>query len=136
MRPRLKIQKTVAGSVALVFFLFSGVVVPAQATMIGTAEILSVQDDALARQKVCRFLEREDVVRHLQAWGVSAGEAQSRVDAMTHEEIRMLAAKIDQMPAGGDALGLIVAVSIIAFVTLVITDIIGVTDVFTFIKKR
>ena len=136
MRPRLKIQKTVAGSVALVFLLFSGVVVPAQATMIGTAEILSVQDDALARQKVCRFLEREDVVRHLQAWGVSAGEAQSRVDAMTHEEIRMLAAKIDQMPAGGDALGLIVAVSIIAFVTLVITDIIGVTDVFTFIKKR
>jgi hypothetical protein len=136
MRPRLKIQKTVAGSVALVFLLFSGVVVPAQATMIGTAEILSVQDDALARQKVCQFLEREDVVRHLQAWGVNAGEAQSRVDAMTHEEIRMLAAKIDQMPAGGDALGLIVAVSIIAFVTLVITDIIGVTDVFTFIKKR
>jgi hypothetical protein len=136
MRPRLKIQKTVAGSVALVFFLFSGVVVPAQATMIGTAEILSVQDDALARQKVCQFLEREDVVRHLQTWGVSAGEAQSRVDAMTHEEIRMLAAKIDQVPAGGDALGLIVAVSIIAFVTLVITDIIGVTDVFTFIKKR
>ena len=136
MKPRLKIQKTVAGFVALVFFLFSGVVVPAQATMIGTAEILSVQDDALARQKVCRFLEREDVVRHLQAWGVNAGEAQSRVDAMTHEEIRMLAAKIDQMPAGGDALGLIVAVSIIAFVTLVITDILGVTDVFTFIKKR
>jgi hypothetical protein len=136
MRPRLKIQKAVAGFVALVFFLFSGVVVPAQATMIGTAEILSVQDDALARQKVCQFLEREDVVRHLQAWGVNAGEAQSRVDAMTHEEIRMLAAKIDQMPAGGDALGLIVAVSIIAFVTLVITDIIGVTDVFTFIKKR
>jgi hypothetical protein len=136
MRPRLKIQKAVAGFVALVFFLFSGVVVPAQATMIGTAEILSVQDDALARQKVCQFLEREDVVRHLQAWGVNAGEAQSRVDAMTHEEIRMLAAKIDQMPAGGDAVGLIVAVSIIAFVTLVITDIIGVTDVFTFIKKR
>jgi len=136
MKPRLIIQKTVAGFVALVFFLFSGVVVPAQATMIGTAEILSVQDDALARQKVCQFLEREDVVRHLQAWGVNAGEAQSRVDAMTHEEIRMLAAKIDQMPAGGDALGLIVAVSIIAFVTLVITDILGVTDVFTFIKKR
>jgi hypothetical protein len=136
MRPRLKIQKAVAGFVALVFFLFSGVVVPAQATMIGTAEILSTQDDAQARQKVCQFLEREDVVHHLEAWGVNADEAQSRVDTMTHEEIRMLAAKIDQMPAGGDALGLIVAVSIIAFVTLVITDIIGVTDVFTFIKKR
>ena len=136
MRPCSKTQKMVAGFVALVFFLFSGVVVPAHAAMIGTAEILSSQEDSLARQKVHRFLEREDVVHHLQAWGVDAGEAQSRVDAMTQEEIRLLAAKIDQMPAGGDALGLFVAVSIIAFVTLVITDIIGVTDVFTFIKKR
>jgi hypothetical protein len=136
MKPCSKAQKVVAGFVALVFFLFSGVVVPAQAAMIGTAEILSAQDDDLARQKVNRFLEREDVVHHLQAWGVGAGEAQSRVDAMTQEEIRLLAAKIDQMPAGGDALGLIVLVSVVAFVTLIITDIIGVTDVFTFIKKR
>ncbi len=136
MRTCSNTQKVIAGFVALVFFLFSGIVVPAQAAMIGTADALSAREDAAVRQKVHRFLEREDVAHHLQAWGVSSEEAQSRVDAMTPEEIRELAARIDQVPAGGDALGLIVAVSIIAFVTLIITDIIGVTDVFTFIKKR
>jgi hypothetical protein len=136
MRSCSKNQKVTAGFVALVFFLFSGIVAPTQAAMIGTADILSAREDAPVRQKVHRFLEREDVVQHLQAWGVSPEEAQSRVDAMTPEEIRELASRIDQVPAGGDALGLIVAVSIIAFVTLIITDIIGVTDVFTFIKKR
>lgn len=136
MRSCSKNQKVTAGFVALVFFLFSGVVVPAQAAMIGTADILSAREDAPVRQKVHRFLEREDVVHHLQAWGVNPAQARARVDAMTHEEIRELAARIDQVPAGGDTLGLIVAVSIIAFVTLIITDLIGVTDVFTFIKKR
>lgn len=136
MRHCLKFQKLVAGFVAVVFFLFCGVVVPAQAAMIGTAEILSAQADSLARQKVIRFLDREDVVHHLEAWGVSASEARSRVDAMTTEEIRQLAARIDQLPAGGDALGFLVGISIVVFVVLIITDIIGVTDVFTFIKKR
>ena len=55
---------------------------------------------------------------------------------MTDEEIRVLAAKIDQLPSGGDAVGFVAAVAFIAFVTLIITDIIGVTDIFTFIKKR
>lgn len=132
----LKNRKVIAGFAALVFLSFSAIIVPAQAALINTAEVLSARDDAVARQKVCRFFEREDVVQHLQSWGIEAEEAQSRVNAMTNEEIRLLAARIDQMPAGGDALGLIVAVSIVAFMTLIITDIIGVTDVFTFIKKR
>jgi hypothetical protein len=33
-------------------------------------------------------------------------------------------------------LGFLLALAVISFVVLVITDIIGVTDVFTFIKKR
>ena len=136
MNRSLKVHKIVAGYMALVFFLFSGVIAPAQAAMVGTADILSAQDDAQARQTVARFLERQDVIHHLEAWGVSADEARSRVDAMTPAEIRLLAAKIDQMPAGGDALGLLVGISIVVFVVLIITDIIGVTDIFTFIKKR
>lgn len=136
MRLWTRIQKVVAGFMALSFFLFSGIVVPAHAALIGTAEILSAQADGLARQKVVRFLEREDVARHLEAWGVSSQEARARVDAMTPEEIRMLSEKIDQMPAGGDVFGFIVGVAVLGFIALLVTDILGVTDVFTFIKKR
>jgi hypothetical protein len=45
--------------------------------------------------------------------------------------VRTLAAKIDELPAGGDALGLLVFV----FIVLLITDILGFTDIFPFVKK-
>jgi hypothetical protein len=129
-------KKAVAYLVIVAFGFLSLVVAPVQAAMVGTADILKAQSDDLARQKVKVFMERQDVVQQIQAWGVNPQEAQARVDTMTEEEISLLASKIDQLPAGGDALGFILAVAVIIFVVLVITDIMGVTDVFTFIKKR
>lgn len=129
-------QKAVACWVVVTFCCLSIVVAPVQASLVGTADVLTVQENADARLKVVRFLEREDVVQHFHALGVDMEEAQARVDTMTAEEINLLSNHIDQMPAGGDALGFIVGVAFVAFVVLIITDIIGVTDVFTFIKKR
>jgi hypothetical protein len=129
-------QKLVACLVAVTFCYLTVVVAPVQAALVGTADVIAVQENDAVRQKVRQFLERQDVVNHLQAMGVSLEEAQARVDTMTAEEINLLANKIDQMPAGGDAVGFLVAVAVVVFVVLLITDIIGVTDVFTFVKKR
>lgn len=136
MKHSRSFRKLVACLVAATFCYLSVVVAPVQAALVGTADVLAVQQNDEARQKVRQFLARQDVVNHLQAMGVSVEEAQARVDTMTAEEINLLVNKIDQMPAGGDAVGFLVAVVIVAFVVLIITDIIGVTDVFTFIKKR
>ncbi len=136
MRHSRNLQRAMAGIILVAFCLFNVIVAPAQAALVSTATLLQTQDNDLARQKVSEFLTRHDVARHLQTWGVAPDEAQARVDAMTDQEVNILAAKIDLVPAGGDALGIVLLVSIVAFITLVITDIIGVTDVFTFIKKR
>ncbi|MBI5552766.1 MAG: PA2779 family protein [Desulfobacterales bacterium] len=136
MRQHRGMKKAVACLVIVAFSFLSLVVAPVQAAMVGTADILKAQSDDLARQKVKLFMERQDVVQQIQAWGVNPDEAQARVDTMTDEEISLLASKIDQLPAGGDALGFILAAAVIIFVVLVITDIMGVTDVFTFINKR
>ena len=136
MRRNRGMKKAVAYLVIVAFSFLSLVVAPAQAAMVGTADILKAQSDDLARQKVKLFMERQDVVQQFQAWGVNPDEAQARVDTMTDAEISLLASKIDQLPAGGDALGFILAVAVIIFVVLIITDIMGVTDVFTFINKR
>jgi hypothetical protein len=98
--------------------------------------MLQQQDSELARAKVVRFMERQDVANYLSAMGVDSDEAISRVSTLTDEEIAMLAEKIDHMPAGGDAVGFLLAVALILFLVLVITDLIGVTDVFSFINKR
>lgn len=127
----------VTSIVVFTFSLSTVFILPSHAAMVETADFLRSQDDSMARQKVHGFLNREDVARQLEAWGVPAEQAQARVNAMTDHEIAILAESIDTMPAGGvDAIAIILAVSIISFVTLVITDMLGVTDVFSFISKR
>lgn len=82
------------------------------------------------RERIRTFFEREDVRKQLQIWGTDDKAENARVDAMTDEEVHKVAAKLDNMPAGGDILGLIFLV----FVILLITDILGFTKVFSFTR--
>jgi len=43
---------------------------------------------------------------------------------------------MDHLPAGGDALGVIVGAGLLIFIILLITDILGLTDVFSFVKSK
>ena len=131
-------NRFVAIFVAVAFSFLTVVVAPVQAAMVGTETILQAVDaDAdAARERVLQFIQREDVVDRFEMWGVAADEAQARIDTMTDEEVTRLAAQIDQLPAGGDVLGFILAVALISFITLLVLDIMGITDIFTFIKKR
>ncbi|MCP4746657.1 MAG: PA2779 family protein [Desulfobacteraceae bacterium] len=136
MRRTLALQKSVAIALAFVFCYMSVFIAPANATMVRTADILQKHDNNINREKVISFMQRQDVAAQFKSWGVEPEEAQMRVMVMSDEEISMLAKKIDELPAGGDAIGFILTVGIVVFVVLLITDIVGVTDVFTFIKKR
>ncbi|MGD9239157.1 MAG: PA2779 family protein [Desulfobacterales bacterium] len=87
-----------------------------------------------ARNTIKSLLAREDIQRVLKAQGVDPLEARARVDSLTDAEAVRLADQIEELPAGGNFLvGLLVAVGIIV-VILAITDALGYTDVFTFIR--
>ncbi|MGZ5180712.1 MAG: PA2779 family protein [Ramlibacter sp.] len=58
------------------------------------------QSDA-DRAKVQQFLERANVKERLQAMGVAGLDARDRVDALSEEEVHVLAQRIDGLPAGG-----------------------------------
>lgn len=109
---------------------------PCLAALIGTETVLDAAREHEARQNVDRILEREDVQKVLRAQGISAEEAKARVKALSDAEVVGLAEKLDQLPAGGDALGSILFAAIFVFVVLLVTDILGYTDVFPFVKKR
>jgi hypothetical protein len=82
-------------------------------------------------QRIAAALERDDVRAQLAARGVSLGEAQARVAALTDAEAAELAARIDALPAGGvDILG----VALVVFLVLLITDILGYTKIFPFTR--
>ena len=69
---------------------------PVAADMVSTDQVAGQSD----RDRVRAFLERKDAEKQMKALGVAPDVAKQRVDAMTDEEVRVVAAKIDSLPAG------------------------------------
>ena len=70
-----------------------------QAGMIGTNQ--AAAGGALAeRVAVLNIVTRSDVASQLQALGLDPKTAKDRIAAMTDDEVRSLAGKLDSLPAG------------------------------------
>jgi uncharacterized protein DUF6627 len=87
---------------------------------------------ATERDRIKSFLDRTEVRARIEELGVDANKARARVDALTDDEARELAARIDTLPAGGDS---VLVVLLVVFLVLLITDILGLTKVFSFTKS-
>ncbi len=108
----------------------------ALAVMIGTETVLDITRSEEARDYLNKILAREDVRASLVAQGIDPLEAKARVGSLSDAEAVSLADQIEELPAGGSALGIIVGALLIVFIVLLITDIMGYTDVFPFVKKH
>ena len=123
-------------SILLIVFL-SLIYMPVQsvfAAMIGTKAVLADEEMQYAREKVRAFLDRGDVRTALTAQGIDPLEAKARVDSLSDAEIQQISDRIDLLPAGSGALEVIAIVAVVFFLVLLILDMIGVTDVFSFIN--
>ncbi|MFQ5520195.1 MAG: PA2779 family protein [Candidatus Methylomirabilia bacterium] len=106
------------------------------AAMINTEAFLSASESHLERERVRAFLAREDVRAEFVSLGISPEEATARVDALSDGEVKELAARLDELPAGQNAVGVVIGAILIVFLVLLFTDLIGATDVFPFVKKK
>ena len=75
------------------------------------------------------MLEREEVGARLIEMGVDIKLARERVASLTDAEIAVLNERLGELPAGGDVL----VVMLIIFLVFIMTDVLGVTDIFPFI---
>ena len=114
--------------VSILSMLGAGLPLPASAGIISTDQIAA----ATERGRIKSFLDRAEVRARLQSLGVDAGAARSRVDALSDDEVKNLAARIDQLPAGGDS---VLGILLLVFIILLITDILGLTKVFPFTRQ-
>jgi len=105
-----------------------------QAALISTDRVIDKSEIAAERAQVAAFLARDDVRRHLQTMGVSPDEAAARIAVMSDTEVRQVVARIDELPAGQDVAGALISAALIIFLVLLLTDLMGVTDVFPFVK--
>ena len=127
----MKIFNRFVASSLIASTLLMGLPMQAQAAMVTTEEALASPATALQRERVTAFLARDDVRQALQSHGVTGDAATARVQAMTDAEVAQLAGQMDQLPAGGDILGIMFTI----FIILLITDILGLTKVFPFTRS-
>ncbi|MBZ0072081.1 MAG: PA2779 family protein [Gammaproteobacteria bacterium] len=111
-------------------FGFMSVAVPvAQAGMISVEQHAATGAEAAAQDKVQAFLARAEVEAQLISLGVDPQLARERAAALSGAELAQ-AADLADRPAGAGVVGALAFI----FVLLLITDIIGLTNVFTFVR--
>jgi hypothetical protein len=118
-------RRLVAGLLALC--LCATGTLPAYAGIVGTPAVIG----GLERGAIADVVQRADVVERLQALGVDPREVAARVAALSDEEAAQLAARLEELPAGGSD---ILAVALIVFLVLLFTDIMGYTKIFPFTR--
>jgi hypothetical protein len=92
----------------------------ALAALVETETVLEMSRAEDARDYVKQVLAREEVKSALIVQGADPFEAMARVDSLTDSEVMQLADQIEHLPAGGDALGLVIVVLVIVILVLVI----------------
>ena len=129
-----KLMRPVSLLLVVSFCLLNFNIPNAQAKMVGTDAMIAEQQALDQQAQVADFMAREDVKQIMTQYGVDPVEAQQRVESLSGEELAELASSIDQLPAGGGGIGVIVGAAVLIFLVLLITDLVGLTHVFPFVN--
>lgn len=121
----------------LIAFLVLGSLPVAAAPQAAPANSLVTTQDALSadqvnadRERINEMLSRQDVQDQLVAQGVDPADVEARVAALSDAEVRQMAEQLDDLPAGASVVGALVFI----FVLLLVTDLLGLTNVFPFTR--
>lgn len=98
--------------------------------LVTTQDVLNAERSQGDRERIHAVLARDDVQEQLVAQGVDPAEVEARVAALSDAEAAQMADQLEQLPAGASVVGALFAV----FVILLVTDILGLTNVFPFTR--
>lgn len=101
----------------------------ASAGVYSSEQAIVSQQHQYNKQQVLALVDSAEVQQKLTDLGVSPAEAKLRVDGMTNDELLAFNQHMTEMPAGG-IIGTIVTV----LVVVAVLDLMGLTDVYPFIR--
>jgi hypothetical protein len=116
------------------FLLLDFTAITAKAGIIGTEAVLNTLQGEKSRLRITAFLDRQEVREAFIQKGIDPAQAKNRVASLTDQEISQICKTLDQLPAGGDGIGTVVGAVVLVFIILLLTDILGFTNVFPFVK--
>ncbi|MEH6463141.1 MAG: PA2779 family protein [Shewanella psychromarinicola] len=122
-------MKTVL-AVAAVMLTYLTCISTAYAGVVSSEQVIVQQQNIYNKQQVLEMFNSAEVQDKLVALGVSLEDAEMRIASMTDQEINQLNTQMNDMPAAAGVVGVVVTV----LVVLVVLDLVGVTDVFSFIR--
>jgi len=131
-----RISRFVAPFMAAVMVALSLPAGVAQAGLVSTEVLIDRQQADRDRALVLDFLGRIQIRDQIRTLGVNPDEAAARVSALSDGEISRLAGRIDALPAGQDVIGPIIGGIVLIFLILLVTDILGLTNVYPFVKRH
>ncbi|MGE6993921.1 PA2779 family protein [Pseudomonas sp. NPDC047961] len=124
------VMKRVATLLAAMHFMLFAQIPLAQAAMIGSAEIITEQQQQVDRQQLLTMLENEDVQKKLVSMGVEQDQVEQRINSLTPAELAQFNQQLDQAPAGAGVVGIIV----LFLVIFIVTDLLCATNIFNFVN--
>jgi hypothetical protein len=126
--------KAIALTIVAAIFVTSLPVGAARAGLVTTEQVVDATAAASDRERLAAVFLRDDVRQQMEALGVDRDEAMARLASLSDQEIQQIAGKIDELPAGQSFIAGVLIVAGAVLLALVILDLVGVTDVFTFIN--
>jgi hypothetical protein len=135
MRAIPQLRRQVALVLAVVLFALTGPIDAARAALITTEQAMTAEAVTSERERVAAFLARDDVQTQMVALGVDPSEAARRVAGLSDAEVQQIAGHLDRLPAGQSAVGAVLGAALFIFLVLLITDLLGLTDVFPFVRR-
>ena len=130
-----RLRRGVALLLAVVMLAISMPLGTARAALVTTDQVLA-ETGATDRERVLAFLDRAEVREQIVALGVDPAEAAARVAALSDAQVREIAGQLARLPAGQSAVGVVVGAILIILLVLLVTDLLGLTDVFPFVNHR
>ncbi|MGP9766786.1 PA2779 family protein [Halomonas sp. AOP13-D3-9] len=103
---------------------------PQSMDLVSTQSVLAADRAGADRERINEILARADVQDQLVKQGVDLDEVEARVAALSDAEAQQMAEQLEQLPAGAGVVGALFAV----FIILLVTDILGLTDVYPFTR--
>ena len=104
---------------------------PAYSGVVTTEQMIQQQLESMDRDQLVSLLDRSEVRQQLIDRGVDPEYARQRIAALSDAQIEQIKSEIDQLPAGSGVVGILIAVLLV----LIILDIVGVTNIFSFIHS-
>ena len=129
-----RLSKPIALALAAALFVTSLPIGAARAGLVTTEQVVEQRAAASDRERLAAILLREDLRQQMEALGVDRNEAVARLASLSDQEIQQIAGQLDELPAGQNLLVGVLIVAGAVLLGLVITDLLGVTDVFTVVR--